>query len=113
MRIALYAHAAPDDRETVGSQLARLRVWAQTRDGAQVSEHVYSDIGADVTGLNRAGLARVRLATRRGEVDVLAVTARDRLATTETELRLLKSELRRAGCALVALEQPAPGPLPG
>src|SRR3954462_3976018 len=103
MRAAIYARVSTERQErqqTIESQLAALRAWAEA-EGHQLSDrHVFRDEGYSGARLDRPGLDALRDAVRDGEVEVLGVLAPDRLARKYAYQALLLEEFRRAGCAV-------------
>ena len=106
MRAAVYARVSTERQErqeTIASQLAALRAWAET-GGHELSDgHVFRDEGYSGSRLDRPGLDALRDAVRDGEVDVVAVLAPDRLARKYAYQVLLLEEFRRVGCAVAFL----------
>jgi site-specific DNA recombinase len=106
MRAAVYARVSTERQErqeTIASQLAALRAWAEA-GGHELSDgHVFRDEGYSGSRLDRPGLDALRDAVRDGEVDVVAVLAPDRLARKYAYQVLLLEEFRRMGCAVAFL----------
>ena len=106
MRAAVYARVSTERQErqeTIASQLAALRAWAEA-GGHELSDgHVFRDEGYSGSRLDRPGLDALRDAVRDGEVDVVAVLAPDRLARKYAYQVLLLEEFRRVGCAVAFL----------
>src|SRR5918912_426284 len=109
MRAAIYARVSTERQErqqTIDSQLAALRAWAEAQ-GHSLVEHPFSRAG--VTGasrLDRPGLDGLRDAVRDAAVDVVAVLSPDRLARKYAYQVLLLEEFRRAGCEVAFLHRP-------
>src|SRR3954462_1251879 len=106
MRAAIYARVSTERQErqqTIESQLAALRAWAEAEGHELSDRHVFRDEGHSGARLDRPGLAALRAAVRAGEVEVVAVLAPGRQARNcAYEVQLLE-EFRRAGCAVAFL----------
>ncbi len=106
MRAAIYARVSTERQErqqTIDSQLAALRAWAEAGGHELSDRHVFRDEGYSGSRLDRPGLDALRDAVRDGEVEVLGVLAPDRLARKYAYQVLLLEEFRRAGCAVAFL----------
>ena len=106
MRAAIYARVSTERQErqqTIDSQLAALRAWAEAEGHDLNDRHVFRDEGYSGSRLDRPGLDALRDAVRDGEVEVLGVLAPDRLARKYAYQVLLLEELQRAGCAVAFL----------
>ena len=99
MSVALYARVSTDRQnrdQTIESQLAALRRWAEEQGHAIQPEHVFTDDGYSGSRLDRPALDRLRDAIREGEVDVVAVYSPDRLrAAMPIRSSCSKSSARR------------------
>ena len=108
MRAAVYARVSTERQErqqTIGSQLAALRTWAEA-EGHDLNDHyVFRDEGCSGSRLDRPGLDALRDNVRDGEVEILGVLAPDRLARKYAYQVLLLEEFRRAGCAVAFLNR--------
>src|SRR3954449_12608281 len=102
MRAAIYARVSTERQErqqTIESQLAALRAWAEAEGHELSDRHVFRDEGHSGARLDRPGLDALRDAVRRGEapraarlagphgvaqrdgeVEIVGVLAPDRLA---------------------------------
>ena len=83
MRAAIYARVSTERQErqqTIDSQLAALRAWAEAGGRELSDRHAFRDEGHSGARLDRPGLDALRDAVRDGEVEILAVLAPDRLA---------------------------------
>ena len=109
MRAAVYARVSTERQErqeTIASQLAALRAWAET-GGHELSDgHVFRDEGYSGSRLDRPGLDGLRDAIRDTAVDLVAVLSPDRLARKYAYQVLLLEEFRRAGCEVAFLHHP-------
>jgi site-specific DNA recombinase len=108
MRAAVYARVSTERQErqqTIDSQLAALRAWAEAGGHELNDRHVFRDEGHSGARLDRPGLDALRDAVRDGEVEVLGVLAPDRLARKYAYQVLLLEEFRRAGCAVAFLSR--------
>jgi site-specific DNA recombinase len=109
MRAAIYARVSTGRQErdqTVDSQLAALRQWAEAGGHDLDARHVFTDEGCSGARLDRPGLDRLRDAAREGEIDVIAVFTPDRLARRYAYQVLLLEEFRKAGCAVEFVQRP-------
>src|SRR5438034_5920996 len=109
MRTAVYARV-PATRQaqaqTIEQQLDRL-VAAVTERGWTLDErHVYRDDGYSGASLGRPGLDCLRDHAALAEVDLVVVTAPDRLARNYVHQVLLIDELGRNGCQVEFLDRP-------
>ncbi len=108
MRAAIYARVSTERQErqqTIDSQLAALRAWAEAGGHELNDRHVFRDEGHSGARLDRPGLDALRDAVRDGEVEILGVLAPDRLACKYAYQVLLLEEFRRAGCAVAFLSR--------
>jgi site-specific DNA recombinase len=108
MHAAIYARVSTERQErqqTIDSQLAALRAWAEASGHELNDRHVFRDEGYSGSRLDRPGLDALRDAVRDSEVEIVAVLAPDRLARKYAYQVLLLEELRRAGCAVAFLNR--------
>ena len=106
MRAAIYARVSTERQErqqTIDSQIAALRAWAQEAGHELRPEHAFSDEGYSGARLDRPGLDALRDAVRDAEIDVVAVLSPDRLARKYAYQALVLEEFRRAGCEVTFL----------
>src|SRR3954449_13422770 len=109
MRAALSARVSTERQErqqTIDSQLAALRAWAEAQGHSLVEQHVFRDEGYSGSRLDRPGLDGLRDAVRDAAIDVVAVLSPDRLARKYAYQVLLLEEFRRAGCEVAFLQRP-------
>ncbi len=108
MRAAIYARVSTERQErqqTIDSQLAALRAWAEASGHELNDRHVFRDEGYSGSRLDRPGLDALRDAVRDGEAEIVGVLAPDRLARRYAYQVLLLEEFRRAGCAVAFLNR--------
>src|SRR5215211_5037600 len=109
MRVAIYARVSTTRQaqaQTIEQQLDRLRA-AVTEHGWRLDEqHIYRDDGYSGAGLSRPGLDRLRDQAALAELDLVLVTAPDRLARNYVHQVLLIDELGRHGCQVEFLDRP-------
>ena len=109
MGVAVYARVSTTRQaqaQTIEQQLDRL-VAAVTERGWTLDErHVYRDDGYSGAGLSRPGLDCLRDHAALAEVDLVVVTAPDRLARNYVHQVLLIDELGRNGCQVEFLDRP-------
>src|SRR5436190_14117896 len=109
MRAAVYARV-PATRQaqaqTIEQQLDRLRAAAAERGWGLEDQHVYRDDGYSGASLGRPGLDRLRDHAALADLDVVLVTAPDRLARNHVHQVLLIDELASHGCRAEFLDRP-------
>jgi site-specific DNA recombinase len=101
MRVAIYAPVSTTRQaqaQTIEQQLDRLRTAVAEHGWTLEEEHVYRDDGYSGAGLSRPGLDRLRDQAALAELDLVLVTAPDRLARNYVHQVLLLDELDRHGC---------------
>jgi site-specific DNA recombinase len=109
MQVAIYTRVSTERQEreqTIESQLAVLRAWAETHGHAVAPEHVFLDEGYSGARLDRPGLDRLRDAVQDGDVGAVVVLSPDRLARKYVYQVLLLEEFQRAGCQVVFVHRP-------
>src|SRR5436190_2474844 len=109
MRAAVYARV-PATRQaqaqTIEQQLDRLRAAAAERGWGLEDQHVYRDDGYSGARLGRPGLDRLRDHAALADLDIVLVTAPDRLARNYVHQVLLIEELAGHGCRVEFLDRP-------
>ena len=109
MRVAVYARvstARQAQAQTIEQQLDRLRAAVTGRGWELDDQHVYRDDGYSGASLGRPGLDRLRDHAALADLDVVLVTAPDRLARNYVHQVLLLEELARHGCRVEFLDRP-------
>jgi site-specific DNA recombinase len=109
MRTAVYARVSTTRQaqaQTIEQQLDRLRAAAAERGWELDGQHVYRDDGYSGARLGRPGLDRLRDHAALAELDVVLVTAPDRLARNYVHQVLLVDELAGHGCRVEFLDRP-------
>ena len=109
MRAAVYARVSTTRQaqaQTIEQQLDRLRTAAAERGWELEDQHVYRDDGYSGAGLGRPGLDRLRDHAALADLDVVLVTAPDRLARNYVHQVLLIEELAGHGCRVEFLDRP-------
>src|SRR5260370_6505169 len=109
MRVAVYARVStPRQAQAQGieQQLDRLRAAAGERGWELEDQHVYRDDGYSGARIGRPGLDRLRDHAALAELDVVLVTAPDRLARHYVHQVLLIDELAARGCQVEVLGRP-------
>src|SRR5215469_4054056 len=109
MRAAVYARVSTTRQaqaQTIEQQLDRLRSAVAGRGWELQDEHVYRDDGYSGVGLGRPGLDRLRDRAALADLDVVVVTAPDRLARNYVHQVLLIEELAGHGCPVEFLDRP-------
>src|SRR5499427_6850760 len=109
MRAAVYARVSTTRQaqaQTIEQQLDRLRAAVAGRGWVLEEQHVYRDDGYSGAGLGRPGLDRLRDHAGLADLDVVLVTAPDRLARNYVHQVLLIEELAGHGCRVEFLDRP-------
>ena len=109
MRAAVYARVSTTRQaqaQTIEQQLDRLREAVAGRGWTLEEQHVYRDDGYSGASLGRPGLDRLRDHAALAELDLVLVTAPDRLARNYVHQVLLIDELARHGCQVEFLDRP-------
>jgi site-specific DNA recombinase len=109
MRAAVYARVSTTRQaqaQTIEQQLDRLRAAVAERGWVLDDQHVYRDDGYSGAGLGRPGLDRLRDHAALADLDVVLVTAPDRLARKYVHQVLLIEELAGHGCQVEFLDRP-------
>src|SRR5213595_3044892 len=109
MRVAVYARvstARQAQAQTIEQQLDRLRAAVAGRGWTLDERHVYRDDGYSGASLGRPGLDRLRDHAALDDLDVVLVTAPDRLASNYVHQVLLIDELAGRGCRVEFLDRP-------
>jgi site-specific DNA recombinase len=109
MRVAVYARVSTTRQaqaQTIEQQLDRLRAAVAEHGWTLDEQHVYRDDGASGASLGRPGLDRLRDHAALAELDLVLVTAPDRLARNYVHQVLLIDELGRHGCQVEFLDRP-------
>lgn len=101
MKAAIYARCSTTEQHPE-AQLGPLRVWA-TAQGHEVAEYV--DEGESGAKASRPAFDAMLAAVRRGDVQVVAVAALDRLGRDVANLLGVAGELRERGVQLVSLRE--------
>jgi site-specific DNA recombinase len=109
MRAAVYARVSTTRQaqaQTIEQQLDRLCAAAAERGWELEDQHVYRDDGYSGARLGRPGLDRLRDHAALADLDVVLVTAPDRLARNYVHQVLLIEELAGHGCRVEFLDRP-------
>jgi len=109
MRAAVYARVSTTRQaqaQTIEQQLDRLRAAAAERGWVLDDQRVYRDDGFSGASLGRPGLDRLRDHAALADLDVVLVTAPDRLARNYVHQVLLIEELATHGCRVEFLDRP-------
>ena len=109
MRVAAYARV-PATRQAqaqgIEQQLDRLRAAAAERGWELDDQHVYRDDGYSGARIGRPGPGRLRDHAALAGLDIVLVTAPDRLARNYVHQVLLIDELAARGCQVEFLDRP-------
>jgi len=109
MRTAIYARVSTPRQgreQTIESQLAALKSWADENGYEFSPENVYVDEGYSGSRLDRPGLDALRDGVEDGAFDVVGVLSPDRLARKYAYQVLLLEEFKRSGCEIVFVDRP-------
>jgi site-specific DNA recombinase len=109
MRVAVYARVSTTRQaqaQTIEQQLDRLRAAVAEHGWRLDEQHVFRDDGYSGAGLSRPGLDCLRDHAALAELDLVLVTAPDRLARNYVHQVLLIDELGRHGCQVEFLDRP-------
>src|ERR1700690_2051250 len=109
MQAGMYArvssqHQAKD--QTIDQQIVRARQYIDDHHWDIVEEHIYRDDGDSGANLSRPALDRLRYAVALASIEVLVITAPDRLARKYIHQVLLLEEMERHGVRVVFVERP-------
>src|SRR5438034_2545209 len=108
MRVALYARVSTTRQaqaQGIEQQLDRLRAAVSERGWELDDRHVYRDDGYSGARIGRPGLDRLRDHAALAELDLVLVTAPDRLARNYVHQVLLIEELAGRGCQVEFLDR--------
>ncbi len=109
IRVAVYVRVSTPNQvhaQTMEGQLERLRQHVQQKGWHLHDDNIFRDDGYSGASLNRPALDRLRDKARMRELDLVAVTAPDRLARNYVHQMVLIEELERNGCAVEFLDRP-------
>src|SRR5262249_32111628 len=109
MRAAVYARVSTTRQaqaQTIEQELDRLRAAAAERGWVLDEQRVCRDDGYSGASLGRPGLDRLRDHAALADLDVVLVTAPDRLARNYVHQVLLIEELAGHGCRVEFLDRP-------
>ena len=109
MRVAVYARVSTTRQaqaQGIEQQLDRLRTAAAEHGWELDDQHVYRDDGYSGARIGRPGLDRLRDHAALAELDLVLVTAPDRLARNYVHQVLLIDELAGHGCQVEFLDRP-------
>jgi DNA invertase Pin-like site-specific DNA recombinase len=109
MRVAIYARVSTTRQaqaQTIEQQLDRLRAAVAEHGWRLDDQHIYRDDGYSGASLGRPGLDRLRDHAALAELDLVVVSAPDRLARNYVHQVLLLDELAGHGCQVEFLDRP-------
>lgn len=109
MRIAFYARVSTQRQaqaQTVEQQLERLKRYAEEQSWTVPVEHIFRDDGYSGASLKRPGLDRLRDRAAARNLELVLITAPDRLARNYVHQVLLLEELEQHGCRVQFLDRP-------
>ena len=109
MRIALYGRVSTQRQaqaQTVEQQIERLTSHAQQQNWDVLLDQIYRDDGYSGATLKRPGLDRLRDRVVARMIDLILITAPDRLARNYVHQVLLLEELQGHGCEVRFLDRP-------
>jgi site-specific DNA recombinase len=108
-RTALYARVSSPRQaqtQTIEQQLERLHAELEQRGLTVAPEHIFRDDALSGAKLNRPGLERLRDQITLHEIDLVLITAPDRLARKYVHQVLLIEEFEKRGCRVEFVERP-------
>ncbi len=111
MRVAVYARVSDDvqkEKQTIESQLAEVRQFAEKQNWPLDEKHIYADDGCSGFIFERPALDRLRDAARDGLIDLLLVHDPDRFSRRYAYQVLLLEEFQRWGVEVRFIKQPPP-----
>jgi site-specific DNA recombinase len=107
MQLALYVRVSTTRQtQTIDQQLTRLLAHVERHNWTLEERHIYRDDGYSGASLTRPGLDALRDRVTLAEIDLLLLTAPDRLARNYVHQVLLLEEFQRGGCRVEFLEHP-------
>lgn len=109
MQVAVYARVSTPRQaqaQTIEQQLTRLRSYIQQQGWVLNEAHIYRDEGYSGARLNRPGLDELRDRAAVAEIEMVLITAPDRLARRYIHQVLLIEELQQHGCQVQFIERP-------
>jgi site-specific DNA recombinase len=109
MKVALYMRVSTKnqaEQHTIEQQLERLQAHIQTHGWTLSEENIFRDDGYSGSTLRRPGLDQLRDRAAASEIDLVLVTAPDRLARKYVHQVLLIEELEQKGCQVEFLDRP-------
>ena len=109
MRIAVYVRVSTSHQtqtQTIEQQLERLRAHIASQGWQLAEEHIFRDDGFSGSILSRPGLDGLRDRAASGELDLVLMTAPDRLARKYVHQVLLIEELQQHNCQVEFLDRP-------
>src|SRR5437867_159626 len=107
---AIYARVSSDrqkENQTIGSQTAALKEYAESHGYLVPAEWVFEDDGYSGASLIRPGLEAMRNLAAQGQIEAALVYAPDRLSRKYAYQVLLGEEFARCGVSLVFLKAPS------
>ena len=109
MRVAIYVRVSTlrqQQSQTIEQQIDRLQAHIAEQGWELAEEQIFRDDGYSGAKLTRPGLERLREQAAMGEVDLVLITAPDRLARNYVHQVLLLEELSARGCQVEFLDRP-------
>lgn len=109
MKVAIYARVSTlrqQQSQTIEQQLERLQAYLTAQGWEVAPDHIFRDDGYSGAKLARPGLERLREQVALGEIELILITAPDRLARNYVHQVLLLEELNSRGCQVEFLERP-------
>jgi len=106
---AIYARVSSDrqkENQTIASQTAALKQYAETHGYLVPAEWVFEDDGYSGASLIRPGLETMRDLAAQGQIEAALVYAPDRLSRKYAYQVLLAEEFARCGVSIVFLKSP-------
>jgi site-specific DNA recombinase len=109
MRVGIYVRVSTQRQaqaQTIEQQLERLQSYARDQGWVLASQALFRDDGYSGSTLKRPGLEKLRDCVAARELDLVLVTAPDRLARNYVHQVLLLEELAKYACQVEFLDRP-------
>ena len=109
MRVAVYLRVSTTRQmqdQTIAQQLERLQAHIQAQGWTLLPTNIFRDDGYSGARLKRPGLDRLRDRAAAAALDLILLTAPDRLARNYVHQVLLLEELQQHGCRVEFLDRP-------
>jgi site-specific DNA recombinase len=109
MKVALYVRVSTQRQaqtQTIEDQLQRLTSYIEDKQWVLDDDYIFRDDGYSGAKLNRPALNRLRDKVRSQSVNLVLLTAPDRLARNYVHQVLLIEEMENSGCTIEFIDRP-------